>query len=157
MSFLPNVVLLMSTLVVLATVSLTQSRRDSATNSATTSHAISFLYTHSTPSSHNPSSPSPDLNCAGPGIPSRRLLVFLRAQVSPLPLSPHLRASSFSPIKRLCCGHVPCGRASSIHGCLPCVLPLFSSVDGAVWPSPTSPGVASRRGCARARRGSQLA
>jgi hypothetical protein len=145
--------LLVSTLVVLATVSLARSRRDSATNLATTSHAISFLYTHSTPSSHNPSSPSPDLNRAGPGIPSRRLLVFLRAQVSPLPLSPPLRAPSFFPIKRLCRGHVPCGRASSIHGCLPCVLPLFSSASGAVWPGSTSPGAASRRGCARARRG----
>jgi hypothetical protein len=38
----------------------------------------------------------------------------------PSPSLPSPALPLFSPVERLCRGHVPCSRLSSIHGCLPC-------------------------------------
>ncbi|XP_023156808.1 uncharacterized protein [Zea mays] len=117
MSFLTNVVLLVSTLVVLTTFSLAPDRDAILRRIRQPPPTLSPFYIYTTP--------------------HRRITPRLPPQIQIAQDQASHPGGYWSSCVR---------RASSIHGCLPCVLPLFSSVGGAVWPGPTSSGAASRRG-----------
>jgi hypothetical protein len=146
MSFLTNVVLLVSTLVVLTTFSLAPDRDAILRRIRQPPPTLSPFYIYTTPHRRITPRLPPQIQIAQDQAshPGGYWSSCVRRWA--LSLSPSSACSLFFSIKPLCRGHVPCGRASSIHGCLPCVLPLFSSVGGAVWPGPTSSGAASRRG-----------